>query len=289
MRSEWEIAHESPRIWSDEVTRQVTIVFDERTGLLSARANGKRALRPKLAVAIGYTILVFCAGIFATLDALPPLRTLVATPLPSSCTTPREVAEPEACEGGPVVPVSMPIAPEVEPKPPAKVAPPEMPTLYWPIASTEITSRFGRRKNPLTSSSQHHGGVDIRCPIGTPVLAVADGEVISANRRGRAGLTVRISHAQGIRTIYSHLKSAEVHQGDQVRGGQRIGRSGASGQVTGPHLHLAIHKDRRFYNPLMLIWKAPPAMPPDAVAKAESLKPAGGAAPRKVPQAHQSP
>jgi murein DD-endopeptidase MepM/ murein hydrolase activator NlpD len=97
-----------------------------------------------------------------------------------------------------------------------------------------LTSRFGARWG--TS----HNGIDIAAPIGTPIYAVADGTVIEAGPASGFGLWVRIQHTDGTVSVYGHMNSFSVSQGQQVSAGEQIAEVGNRGFSTGPHLHLEI-------------------------------------------------
>ncbi|MFF1567401.1 LysM peptidoglycan-binding domain-containing M23 family metallopeptidase [Streptomyces sp. NPDC058293] len=89
-------------------------------------------------------------------------------------------------------------------------------------------------------SSGYHTGVDFVVPTGTPLKAIAAGTVVSAGLDGAYGNEVVIQHADGKYSQYAHLSSLAVSSGQTVTEGQRIGLSGATGNVTGPHLHFEI-------------------------------------------------
>ncbi|MEV0780527.1 peptidoglycan DD-metalloendopeptidase family protein [Streptomyces sp. NPDC050428] len=89
-------------------------------------------------------------------------------------------------------------------------------------------------------SSGYHTGVDFAVPVGTPVRAVGPGTVVTAGPGGSYGNQVIIRHDDGTHSQYAHLSSATATAGDRVQGGARIGLSGATGNVTGPHLHFEI-------------------------------------------------
>ncbi|MFI5683528.1 transglycosylase family protein [Streptomyces sp. NPDC051636] len=89
-------------------------------------------------------------------------------------------------------------------------------------------------------SKGYHTGVDFPVPTGTSVKAVAAGHVVAAGWGGSFGYQVVIRHADGRYTQYAHLSAISVKAGQTVSGGQRIGRSGATGNVTGPHLHFEV-------------------------------------------------
>src|SRR5271165_6845676 len=85
-----------------------------------------------------------------------------------------------------------------------------------------------------------HRGTDFHAPSGTPVMAANDGEVIIAQAMFYEGNLVVIDHGLQWTTLYMHLSKIEVKVGERVKKGQRIGLSGATGRVTGPHLHLSV-------------------------------------------------
>ncbi|MGW7257410.1 transglycosylase family protein [Streptomyces sp. NPDC054834] len=89
-------------------------------------------------------------------------------------------------------------------------------------------------------SKGYHTGVDFPVPTGTSVKAVAAGHVVAAGWGGSFGYQVVIRHSDGRYTQYAHLSAISVKAGQSVSGGQRIGRSGATGNVTGPHLHFEV-------------------------------------------------
>ncbi|MCP3818223.1 transglycosylase family protein [Streptomyces sp. A3M-1-3] len=89
-------------------------------------------------------------------------------------------------------------------------------------------------------SSGYHTGVDFPVPTGTSVRAVAPGEVVSAGWAGAYGYQVVIRHGDGKYSQYAHLSALTVRDGQNVGGGQRIGRSGSTGNSTGPHLHFEV-------------------------------------------------
>lgn len=103
--------------------------------------------------------------------------------------------------------------------------------LIWPVESGKISSHFGLRKNRL------HAGIDVSAPRGTPVRAAADGQVLIARKQGAYGKLVIIEHASDRQTVYGHLDSFAVSEGDIVKAGEFIGRVGRTGRATGMHLH----------------------------------------------------
>ncbi len=102
---------------------------------------------------------------------------------------------------------------------------------------------FGMRKHPILGFRRFHHGIDFNCDTGTPVRSPGDGKVVIVERRSGFGLVVEIDHGFGYRTIYAHLSKAMVKQGEKIKRGQTIAKSGNSGLSTGPHLHYEVHHD----------------------------------------------
>lgn len=118
----------------------------------------------------------------------------------------------------------------------------------WPV-NGQITSRFGDRSDPLNGEGGFHAGVDLTATMGTPVYAAADGIVAAAQYSGRYGRLILIDHGHGMTTLYAHLSKFEIVPGEEVRRGQLIGSSGASGRVSGPHLHFEVRQGGSPVNP----------------------------------------
>lgn len=114
-----------------------------------------------------------------------------------------------------------------------------------------ISSNFNpRRLNPVTGRIAPHRGVDFAMPVGTPVLAVGDGEVVVSRRDSAAGNYVAIRHGCQYMTRYMHLKKLLVKPGQKVKRGDRIALSGNTGRSTGPHLHFEVWINQQAVNPL---------------------------------------
>ncbi|AJD93558.1 DNA-dirted RNA polymerase (plasmid) [Jeotgalibacillus malaysiensis] len=111
-------------------------------------------------------------------------------------------------------------------------------------AQGRFTSAFGWRPDPFGgSTSDYHTGIDIAAPIGTPILAAADGVVIDVGYRGGYGNLIHVKHTingKTMSTVYAHLQSMNVNDGDEVKQGQIIGGMGSTGNSTGSHLHFEI-------------------------------------------------
>ena len=118
----------------------------------------------------------------------------------------------------------------------------------WPVEG-RLMSYYGQRTDPLNGGDAFHSGLDISVPVGTQVHATADGIVMDAGFEGSYGRLVVIDHGNGLRTYYAHLSRVDVIPGMDVRRGQAVGASGASGRVTGPHLHYEVRRNGFPLNP----------------------------------------
>lgn len=114
-----------------------------------------------------------------------------------------------------------------------------------------LTSGFGLRHHPLLGVRKMHTGVDWAAPVGTPILAAGTGTVEEARHKGYNGNYVRIRHANGYQTAYSHMSriAAGMQPGLKVRQGQVIGYVGSTGLSSGPHLHYEVLINTRFVDP----------------------------------------
>jgi murein DD-endopeptidase MepM/ murein hydrolase activator NlpD len=123
-----------------------------------------------------------------------------------------------------------------------------------PLAHPRVSGFFGV-VSPLRPSGHH--GIDFVASAGTPVMAAADGQVVSSTDLdaggAKYGKTIQIAHANGLRSVYAHLDRRLVAAGDPVRAGQPIGLSGASGKVTGAHLHFEVREGARTMDPATVL------------------------------------
>jgi murein DD-endopeptidase MepM/ murein hydrolase activator NlpD len=120
-----------------------------------------------------------------------------------------------------------------------------------PIRDARITSRYNpRRFHPILKRYRPHNGTDFAAPVGTPVLAAASGTVSFVGRAGPSGNLIKIDHAGGIETGYSHLSrfAKGLKVGSRVVQRQVIGLSGSTGRSTGPHLHFSAKRNGRFFD-----------------------------------------
>ncbi len=125
----------------------------------------------------------------------------------------------------------------------------------WPLEGAyPVNSPYGWRPDPFDpSKTEYHGGIDIACPEGTPILAAADGTVVVANSTdswgGSYGYYVKIQHDGTNATLYAHCSQIAVTGGQQVAKGQVIGYVGTSGSSTGFHLHFEVFENGQRTDP----------------------------------------
>ena len=118
---------------------------------------------------------------------------------------------------------------------------------------SKITSEFGKARDYNGSLKGYHSGTDFRAKVGTPIVAANDGKVVLVKNRFYSGGTVILDHGEGIYTCYFHMSKFDVKEGELVKRGEKLGLSGKSGRVTGPHLHFAARVDGVQVDPLQLI------------------------------------
>ena len=140
-------------------------------------------------------------------------------------------------------PVGEEVSPQLPPLSPAEQYLPNSPARFngyiWP-AKGVLTSGYGRRWGRM------HKGIDIAAPIGTPIVAAAPGEVVSAGwNSGGYGNLVKVQHSDGSLTLYAHNNRILVRRGQKVDQGQQIAEMGSTGYSTGPHLHFEVHPNGR--------------------------------------------
>lgn len=112
-----------------------------------------------------------------------------------------------------------------------------------------ITSGFGMRLHPIHKVKKQHKGVDFKAPMGTPVYATSDGEVVKAEFHKGYGNHVIIRHDKQFSSLYGQLSKMEVKVGQKIKRGDVIGAVGSSGASTAPHLHYEVIKDGEAVDP----------------------------------------
>jgi murein DD-endopeptidase MepM/ murein hydrolase activator NlpD len=114
-------------------------------------------------------------------------------------------------------------------------------------------SRFGTRSIFNGTPLNAHGGADFLSPAGTPIHAPNAGRIVVARDLYFSGNTVVIDHGQGLFSLLAHLSQSDVHEGDRVEAGRLVGLVGATGRVTGPHLHWAVRANGARVDPLSVL------------------------------------
>jgi murein DD-endopeptidase MepM/ murein hydrolase activator NlpD len=121
-----------------------------------------------------------------------------------------------------------------------------------PLEDIEASGNFGKRRILNNQPRSPHSGEDFPAPAGTPVRAAQRGRVALADILFFSGNTVVVDHGLGLYSFYGHLQSMAVKEGQVVEAGTALGRVGATGRVTGAHLHWAVRLNRQRVNPLDL-------------------------------------
>jgi murein DD-endopeptidase MepM/ murein hydrolase activator NlpD len=143
-----------------------------------------------------------------------------------------------------------------------------------PAAVMLMSSGFGYRSDPFTGAGAMHSGLDFKGPVGTPILAAADGKVTFAGVHSGYGNCIEITHANGLVTRYAHLSGFNVSLGQAVKRGIQIARMGSTGRSTGSHLHFEVRLNDQAINPIKFLEAHPDVLEVQAVAGNHADNPA---------------
>ena len=203
---------------------------------------------PAWAGAAAAVFFVLSAGVFATQAAAP---IAASEPKPAVQEEMPGEAEPAPLQQTPqMTPPEHGAAQNA-----AQEEPADAPAFVWPLenADAEVTDAFGEREHPVSHTTSIHSGVDLAAEMGSSVLAVADGTVVSCEYDEAYGYRLTLEHADGMRTRYAHLSKFLVNAGDPVRQGQIVAETGSTGWSTGPHLHLEVLLDGAYADPMQAL------------------------------------
>jgi murein DD-endopeptidase MepM/ murein hydrolase activator NlpD len=119
-----------------------------------------------------------------------------------------------------------------------------------------LTAGFGMRDDPFNGQREFHTGIDISTPTGNRVYAPAGGTVVRVGWDKGYGRIVLVSHGFGVTTLFGHLDTARVTEGQHVHRGDLLALVGSTGRSTGPHLHYEVHVNGKPVNPLDYVLNA---------------------------------
>lgn len=130
-------------------------------------------------------------------------------------------------------------------------------TVAPPLKRMVVTSPFGDRRTASIGGggTRYHRGVDLRASMGTPVFAPRDGIVRAVYTSSSYGLVVELDHGSGWASLFAHLSKAKVRRGQRVREGEVVALTGATGRVTGPHLHWELRHEGRALDPQRFLFR----------------------------------
>lgn len=121
-----------------------------------------------------------------------------------------------------------------------------------PLRHLRLTSAYGYRIHPLTGKWALHSGIDLSARADT-VFCILDGVVRQAGYDDKLGLYIKVDHGGGVQSTYGHLSQNWVMNADTLREAQPIGITGATGRVTGEHLHFSVQLRQHYLNPLRFL------------------------------------
>lgn len=140
--------------------------------------------------------------------------------------------------------------------------------MRWPVPPrSRISSSFGWRTHPVLGTRKLHTGTDLAVSTGTPVVSIARGKVLYTAEDGVNGRFLKIDHGHGLTSIYCHNQEVVVRRGQRVDKGDVVAKSGATGRVSGPHLHFQMELDDEPIDPELF----GPKVSPDAGTRTSSV------------------
>ena len=126
--------------------------------------------------------------------------------------------------------------------------------LYLPLKNLHLTSCYGYRIHPVTGKYAFHAGVDLRANHDT-VFAVMDGSVKAVGYNYLLGIYISLDHTNDLESLYGHLSQIFVGPGDKIVANEPIGITGATGRVTGEHLHFSILYRHQYIDPMEFLYQ----------------------------------
>jgi len=183
--------------------------------------NQKSNFMKKMTLAFATSFVLFIAFFFLSNEPIYSPKTITLNEKPTTC---------------------------IEEKP-ISIAKDEPPSIRPISGNYSITAGFGRRFHPVLKENKMHSGIDIKAPIGTPVLATSDGMIIKAEHGKSYGNYIVIKHDDEYETRYAHLSQLKVKPGETISKGSVIGLVGNTGASTAPHLHYEVIKNGEKVNP----------------------------------------
>ncbi len=142
-----------------------------------------------------------------------------------------------------------------------------------PTSLAVMSSGYGYRRDPFTGAGAMHAGLDFKGPLGTPIMAAAEGTVTFAGRQSGYGNCIEVTHSNGLMTRYAHLSRISVQLGAEVARGTVIGAMGSTGRSTGSHLHFEVRLNGAAINPRPFLEANSDVLKIQAIARQRASEP----------------